>query len=42
MVSAWLPTPAELEAINAGAPVHVRIAGTVPAPMFVNTGEAPD
>jgi hypothetical protein len=28
MVSAWEPTPAELEAINAGASIQLWIAGT--------------
>lgn len=42
MITAWFPTPEELAALNAGAPVHVRILGTVPPPMMVMTGEAPD
>lgn len=42
MVTAWFPTPEELAALNAGAPVHVRILGTVPPPMMLMTGEAPD
>lgn len=42
MVTAWFPTPEELAALNSGAPVHVRILGTVPPPMMVMTGEAPD
>lgn len=42
MVTAWFPTPDELAALNAGAPVHVRILGQVPPPMFVMTGEVPD
>ncbi|WP_085044348.1 hypothetical protein [Ensifer aridi] len=41
MVSAWLPTPQELEALNAGAAVHVKIWGNVPAPMLVEVGEIP-
>lgn len=41
MVTAWFPTPAELEALNAGAPIHVRILGAVPPPMFVTTGDVP-
>lgn len=41
MVTAWLPTPDEIAAIMAGAPVHVRILGTVPPPMLVEVGEAP-
>lgn len=41
MVTAWLPTPAELEALNRGASVHVRILGTVPPPMLVEVGPVP-
>lgn len=42
MVTAWLPTPKELAALNAGAAVHVRILGSVPPPMMVEVGEAPE
>lgn len=42
MVTAWQPTPAELKALNAGAAIHVRILGTVPVPMVVETGPVPD
>lgn len=41
MVTAWLPTPKELEALNAGASVHVRILGTVHPPIMVDVGEVP-
>lgn len=41
MVTAWKPTPAELEALIAGASVHVRILGQVPPPMNVTVGPAP-
>lgn len=41
MVTAWLPTPKELEALNAGAAVHVRILGTLPPPMLVDVGAPP-
>jgi hypothetical protein len=41
MVTAWLPTPKELESLNAGAPVHVRILGTVHPPILVDVGEVP-
>lgn len=41
MVSAWLPTPAELRRIAAGAPVHVRILGTAHPPIMVEVGDAP-
>jgi hypothetical protein len=42
MVTAWLPTPKELAALNAGAAVHVQILGNVHPPMMVTAGEAPD
>jgi len=42
MVTAWLPTPKELEALNAGAPVHVRIIGTAHPPIMVEVGEVPN
>jgi hypothetical protein len=42
MVTAWLPTPKELEALNKGAPVHVRLLGTAHPPIMVETGEAPE
>lgn len=41
MTTAWLPTPKELEALNAGAPVHVRIVGTAHPPIMVGVGEVP-
>jgi hypothetical protein len=41
MVTAWLPTPKELEALNAGAPVHVRILGSAHPPIMVEVGEVP-
>lgn len=42
MTSAWLPTPEEIAAIVAGAPVHVRILGTEPPPMLVDVGRPPE
>ncbi len=41
MVTAWHPTPKELEALNNGAPIHVRILGTVHPPIMVEVGEVP-
>jgi hypothetical protein len=41
METAWLPTPAELVLLNAGASIHVRILGTVPPPMSVQVGPVP-
>jgi hypothetical protein len=41
MVTAWFPTPKELAALNAGAPVHVRILGQAHPPILVEVGEPP-
>lgn len=38
MITAWTPTPAELEALNNGANVNVICIGTVPQPMRVEVG----
>lgn len=42
MVTAWEPTPEELAALNAGAPVHVCIIGTTHPPIMVEVGEVPE
>lgn len=42
MVTAWLPTPKELEALNKGAPVHVRLIGIGHPPIMVEVGEIPE
>jgi hypothetical protein len=41
MVTAWFPTPKELAALNAGAPVHVRILGAMHPPIMVDVGDIP-
>jgi hypothetical protein len=41
MTTAWLPTPKELEALNAGAAVHVKLLGIVHPPILVEVGEPP-
>jgi hypothetical protein len=41
MVTAWFPTPKELDALVAGAPVHVRLIGTAHPPIMVEVGETP-
>lgn len=41
MTTAWLPTPKEIEAIKAGAPIHVRLVGTKHPPIMVEVGEVP-
>lgn len=42
MITAWLPTPKELEALNAGAAVHVRILGNIHPPILVEVGPIPE
>ncbi|WP_157014863.1 hypothetical protein [Mesorhizobium xinjiangense] len=42
METAWLPTPAEIEAINNGAPIILRIIGTGHPPVMVEVGEVPE
>jgi hypothetical protein len=41
METAWFPTPKELEAINAGAPIILRVIGTAHPPVMIETGEVP-
>lgn len=41
METAWLPTPDEITAINAGAPVILRVLGTGHPPVMLYTGDAP-
>ena len=41
MTTAWLPTPKELDALNAGAAVHVRLIGNAHPPIMVEVGEPP-
>ena len=41
MVTAWIPTPKELDALNAGAAVHVRLIGTAHPPIMVEVGDPP-
>lgn len=41
MTTAWLPTPKELEALQNGAAVHVRILGTAHPPIIVDVGPVP-
>lgn len=42
MITAWVPTPAELAALNAGAAIHVRIVGTAHPPIMLETGPVPE
>lgn len=41
MVTAWEPTPAEIEAIIAGAPIYLRIIGTAHPPVNIEVGPHP-
>lgn len=41
MVTAWEPTPAELERLSKGAPVLVRILGSAHPPIMVDVGDPP-
>lgn len=41
MVTAWLPTPDELAALNAGAPIHLTILGTQHPPVMLGVGKVP-
>ena len=42
MVTAWLPTPDEIKAINSGAAIHIQIQGTGHPPILVDVGPKPD
>jgi hypothetical protein len=42
MVTAWMPTPDELAALNAGAPIHLRIVGNAHPPVMMGVGEIPE
>lgn len=42
MVTSWQPTPDELAALLAGAPVHVRLIGSAHPPIMVGVGAEPD
>ncbi len=41
MVSAWYPTMEELQALIDGAPIHLRLFGTVHPPVMILTGDTP-
>jgi hypothetical protein len=41
METAWMPTPDELAAISAGAPIILRIMGTGHPPVILYTGDIP-
>jgi hypothetical protein len=41
MVTSWQPTPAELAALAAGAPIYVTILGNQHPPIMVGIGPTP-
>lgn len=42
MVTAWEPTPVELQRLNGGSSVYVRLLGAAHPPIMVDAGFAPD
>jgi hypothetical protein len=42
MSSAWLPTPEELAAIAAGAPIHLTIFAGAHPPVMLSVGDPPE
>lgn len=41
METAWLPTPDEIAAIIAGAPIILRVIGTAHPPVMLTVGDPP-
>lgn len=41
MTTAWFPTPDELAALNAGAPIHLTLIGPGHPPVMMSVGEVP-
>lgn len=41
MVTAWEPTPEELQRLNEGALVHLQVVGTAHPPVLIQVGEVP-
>lgn len=42
METAWLPTPDEITAIAAGAPIILRVLGTSHPPVMIYIGDVPN
>lgn len=42
MTSSWQPTPAELAALAAGAPIYVTLIGQAHPPIIVSIGPMPE
>jgi hypothetical protein len=41
MMSAWEPTPEEIKALAAGAPIYLRVLGTIHPPVGLWVGKPP-
>lgn len=41
MISAWQPTPADIAAIVAGAPLYLHVWGTSHPPVWIEAGAPP-
>lgn len=41
MVTAWIPSPAELDALNKGASIYVRLYGVNHPPIMLEVGKPP-
>ncbi|MDW7555393.1 hypothetical protein D9623_33680 (plasmid) [Azospirillum brasilense] len=42
MVTAWTPTPDEIERMVSGAPVYLRVLGVSHPPVMLTVGDAPE
>lgn len=42
MMTAWEPTPDEIAKIVAGAPIYLRVLGTVHPPVMLSVGTPPE
>lgn len=42
METAWLPTPEEIAALHAGAPLILRVVGSGHPPVMLYVGEVPE
>lgn len=41
MVTSWQPTPAEIAAIAAGAPIYLTVLGSAHPPVMLEVGATP-
>lgn len=42
MISAWEPTPDEIKSLIAGAPIYLRVLGTIHPPVGLWVGKPPE